>query len=65
VTEAEWLAATDPDWMLDHLRGKASARKLRLFEVACCRRIWQFITDAQCRAVVEITERSPRTHRST
>jgi hypothetical protein len=24
----------------------------------CCRRIWKFITDAQCRAVLEITERS-------
>jgi hypothetical protein len=44
--------------MLDHLTSQASVRKLRLFEVACCRRIWKFITDAQCRAVVEITERS-------
>jgi hypothetical protein len=27
VTEAEWLAATDPEAMLDYLRGKASDRK--------------------------------------
>jgi hypothetical protein len=58
VTEAEWLAATEPRPMLDHLKSQASIRKLRLFEVACCRRIWQFITNAQCRAVVEITDRS-------
>jgi hypothetical protein len=37
MTEAEWLAATEPDPMLGLLRGKATARKLRLFACACCR----------------------------
>jgi hypothetical protein len=39
VTEADWLAATDPEPMLAFLRdsGRASERKLRLFAAACCR----------------------------
>jgi hypothetical protein len=58
MTEAEWLACADPKTMLMFLRGKVSDRKLRLFEVACCRRIWDFIREPQSEAVVEITERS-------
>jgi hypothetical protein len=34
MTEAEWLACTDPLKMLEFLRGKASERQLRLFACA-------------------------------
>jgi hypothetical protein len=42
VTEAEWLACTEVENMLDYLRGKASDRKLRLFAVNCLRQAEQF-----------------------
>jgi hypothetical protein len=35
MTEAEWLACTDPTPMLEFLRGKASDRKLLLFVSLC------------------------------
>jgi hypothetical protein len=56
LTEAEWLAATDPTPMLEFLKGKASDRKLRLFAVAGCYRVWHLMVDARTRRAVEMAE---------
>jgi hypothetical protein len=39
MTEAEWLAGTDPTPMLDYLGNTASDRQVRLWACACVRRI--------------------------
>jgi hypothetical protein len=57
VTESEWLACTDPQAMLEYLRGRVSERKLRLLTCACCRKTWHFLTDPRSQPAVEVSER--------
>ena len=55
MTEAEWLACTDPNPMLEFLHGRASDRKWWLFAAACCRCAWHLLPTAS-RQVVEAVE---------
>ncbi len=57
MTEADWLAATDPAPMLEYLNRRISDRKLILFAAACCRHIWTLLSDRRYRAAVEMAER--------
>jgi hypothetical protein len=56
ITEADWLACPDPLPMVEFLRTRTSSRKLRLIACACCRHIWDRITDERSRRAVEVTE---------
>src|SRR5262249_38949920 len=63
MTEAEWLAATDPNVMSRFLcderglsRKPVGRRKLRLYACACCRRAWHLLDDERSREAIETAE---------
>jgi len=56
MTEAEWLACANPQPMLEFLRRGASDRKVRLFAVACCRRVWSSFQHEEFRNAVQKAE---------
>jgi hypothetical protein len=57
MTESEWLVASDPEPMLDFLRGKAGDRELRLFACACCRRLLAAFFDPASWCLCAVAER--------
>ncbi len=66
MTGPEWLTCPHPTPMLTFIEGQASARKLRLFGVACCRRVLHLLGHGACRGqeqqalsrqAVEVAER--------
>jgi hypothetical protein len=57
LTEVEWQNCADPRPMLVALRGKASERKLRLFAVACCRRLGPLLKDPRITTALDVAER--------
>jgi hypothetical protein len=57
MTESEWQTCADPAPMLAFLRRRASERKLRLFAVACSRRMLHLVTDDCGRRAVALAER--------
>ena len=56
MTDAEWLICVKPGAMQSFVDDKISSRKLRLFACACCRMIWEQVTDARSRRAVESAE---------
>ncbi|OWK37985.1 flagellar hook-basal body complex protein FliE [Fimbriiglobus ruber] len=57
MTEAEWLAATDPVAMLEIVQDGTSDRKLRLLACAACRRVWDAMGDERSQDAVVAAER--------
>ena len=57
MTEAEWFACGDPVKLLEFVgRHHTNERKLRLYAVAGCRRVWSFLPDERFRRAVEVAE---------
>jgi hypothetical protein len=58
MTESEWQSCRDPQAMLKWLRDseKTSERKLRLFAVACARRVVHLSLEARSHRAVEMAE---------
>jgi hypothetical protein len=56
MTEAEWLAATDPGPVLNAIRPSGTERKLRLLLVHSARLLWDRLTLPEFREAIEVAE---------
>lgn len=56
MTESEWFTCIEPRDMLHFLRNKSTDRKVRLFACACCRRVWEVLSEPACHEAVEVAE---------
>jgi len=56
MTQADWLAATDPAPMLGFLGDRMTPREQLNFMAGCLRRIWDLLTDDRYRRLVEAAE---------
>jgi hypothetical protein len=57
MKDTPWRECNDPDAMLAMLGDKACPRRLRLFSVACCRRVWHLLEESAFREAVQAAER--------
>jgi hypothetical protein len=57
VTEKKWLECTNLFAMLEFLKEKISDRKARLFVCACCRYLWEKLTDKRSRQAIIVAQR--------
>lgn len=57
MTEADWLAATDPEPMIWLARKRGSDRRTRLAACACYRAVWEAAGDRPFEWVIEAGER--------
>jgi hypothetical protein len=64
MTESEWLACDNPDPLLAMLwtSGRQNERKLRLFGVACVRRIWHLLSPRASRRFHQAAKRWAHVH---
>lgn len=58
-----WRTCTQPESMLVFVADRTTNRKLRLFAVACCRRLWHLLPN-DCRQALEVAERFTDGHAS-
>lgn len=56
MDDAEWQSCGDPRPMLSAVCGRVSDRTLRVFAIACIRRVWHLLRDERARRAVEAAE---------